>query len=368
MTGALHTPPHVCLARVASCRGSLTLPHCVSPLQASLGLSFAIGPVCGSWLYESYGQQRVFGTAATVAILNLVYIWLFVPETLKTNQIPGTFDIISKETQWQRLNPCRAMSVLNTSKRMKRLALIASLHALALWCKIATLLLYLRNHFAATEQQLGAFMSGLGTCFLVSEAFVLPLLTSCGVSGWVLVCGGLGAFVIQLLQIGFATSAHVVFMSAFWAISMGVVTPALGSLVSQEATCEVQGKAQGAIGGLRSLMEGFAPFIFGNLMEVFVPTPLPGACYLIAAGLVGVALVVALIESGACDGCTEDSYLDTVHPLVDTEHADNKPMIRQPGVSTYDSDSDLSETESGIDDFIDENPIEETSEIDNLLS
>ena len=138
--------------------------------QGAVGLSFTIGPALGAVISTSYGQRTLFWVAAAVGVVDVVYIAFCVSETFDTTKQT------SARAFWASVDPFRAMRVLVSSKRMVQLSIITALHGLALWCKISTLLLYLRSRFNAKEEQLGKFMSTLGACFLFSEALLTPFL------------------------------------------------------------------------------------------------------------------------------------------------------------------------------------------------
>ena len=50
---------------------------------ATFGLSFTIGPVCGSYIATNFGEHMVFLLAFVLVILNVLYIILKLPETAK---------------------------------------------------------------------------------------------------------------------------------------------------------------------------------------------------------------------------------------------------------------------------------------------
>lgn len=72
-------------------------------------------------------------------------------------------------------------------------------------------------------QDLGVFMSTMGACFLISEAVLLPVLVPI-FGEWLLTCVGLGALTLQMAQIGLARDARVIYVSAFYALMIGVVS------------------------------------------------------------------------------------------------------------------------------------------------
>ncbi len=81
-------------------------------------------------------------------------------------------------------------------------------------------------------------------------------------------------------------------ISALW----GVAVPASQSLITRQVEASAQGRVQGALMSLISLAGVFAPLAFAGTFALFIsdraPAHLPGAPWLLAAGLLFGALLV----------------------------------------------------------------------------
>lgn len=164
-------------------------PRFIRPLQASLGMSFAVGPLLGTSVASLVSRRFCFALAASMAVLNLAYVALILPETraatsegslIHASCLPKLSTVIQANPAidgghaavWRKANPISALAVLGVTPRMRGITMIAACHFMAMWCKIATLLLYLRGHFHVSQSEMGTFMTMLGTCFMVSQVTI----------------------------------------------------------------------------------------------------------------------------------------------------------------------------------------------------
>jgi MFS transporter, DHA1 family, tetracycline resistance protein len=80
----------------------------------------------------------------------------------------------------------------------------------------------------------------------------------------------------------------------------GFAGPSAQALMSQRVDPSEQGRLQGALAGLRGISGMLAPTLFTGVFAWFVgpnaPRPMPGAPFILAAGLLGVAFLIALFR------------------------------------------------------------------------
>ena len=55
---------------------------------ATFGLSFCLGPVSGSYIARQFGEKSVFFVSFVLVLINIAYIALYLPETVKV-QLPA---------------------------------------------------------------------------------------------------------------------------------------------------------------------------------------------------------------------------------------------------------------------------------------
>jgi DHA1 family tetracycline resistance protein-like MFS transporter len=109
---------------------------------------------------------------------------------------------------------------------------------------------------------------------------------------------GFGLFTISFLGYAFATSGWMMY---FWIMpfSLGTIASiATMALLSKQVPANQQGELQGAVSSLRSITACFAPLMMTGLFSYFTspaaPVYFPGASFLAASVLTGVALLLVI--------------------------------------------------------------------------
>ena len=320
---------------------------------ATFGLSFTIGPIAGGYLAHveddqsmSYtmgdfdseieedlntfnndsthvnihplGQKRVFLSSLVLTVLDLIYIYFILPESVKNSNgsiisplasprrpiNPGIEDdddenesVETTETRVSfsdKLNYFRqdvlpnAWSPLDTLKIftgdpfMYEVGCIALLYYTSLWAVVSTLMLYAVKRFKLGPERLGELMSALGLSTMISEAVLVRMIVpSIGEKKSMRL--GLAAFFLQCLVLGFAYEGWQLFICVLISMVANLVYPSLTSLVSSAVAPEMVGEALGAVNGVKALTEGLGPLVFGALMTISEKSILPGWPYLIAS-------------------------------------------------------------------------------------
>jgi MFS transporter, DHA1 family, tetracycline resistance protein len=109
---------------------------------------------------------------------------------------------------------------------------------------------------------------------------------------------GLAAGTLGFVFYGFAGTGWMFLaalpLSALW----GLAGPATQSLITSQVSADAQGRVQGALMSLVSLVGIFAPLMFASVFALFIsdhaPLHLPGAPWLLAGAWLFVGLLVAV--------------------------------------------------------------------------
>jgi len=324
---------------------------------ATFGLSFTIGPMAGGYLAhvvdvdvtssassmgqdegngmedvissgsgsggDTYylhplGQKRVFCTALVLTILDLLYIYFILPESVANPVIGGhtqrktqsqfqsqtqsgqeedddesimTYDTKTSLTeQWNSIrdivpnawSPLETLQLFRQDPFMYEVGTIAFLYYTSLWAVVSTLTLYAAKRFHMGPERLGELMSALGLSTMISEAVLVRMLVpNIGEKKSIRI--GLVAFSIQCIVLGFAYEGWHLFICVILSTVGNLVYPSLTSLVSSAVAPEMVGEALGAVNGVKALTEGIGPLFFGTLMTFSEKTALPGWPYLLAS-------------------------------------------------------------------------------------
>lgn len=277
---------------------------------ATFGLSFTIGPIAGGYLARSH-KQYVFVSSLLLTVLDLIYIYLFLPESRPADAVQSIRSMDTEHLKQFSWNPVNTIRLIAVDPFLRRVSKVAFLYYTGLWALISTLSVYAVKRFHLGPERLGELMSALGLSTMIAEAvlvrIMVPLL---GEKQSMKI--GLASFAIQCVVLGFAYEPWHLFVVAFFSLLGNLVYPSLSSLVSGSVEPESVGEALGAVNGIKALTEGIGPLVFGSLMTLSETSALPGWPYLLAA-----ALVVAAYQATTQlpDSANEDTHDEYIHEL-----------------------------------------------------
>jgi MFS transporter, DHA1 family, tetracycline resistance protein len=234
-------------------------------IGAAFGLGFILGPVLGGFLGQ-FGLRVPFFAAAVLALLNFLYGYFILPESLKPEN-RRAFD-------WKRANPWGA---LKTIKRYPvLLGLIGSL-----------LCIYISGHanqstwsyigiekFKWNEQMIGWSLGWVGlTVGLVQGVLSRSIIPKLGTTKSVYV----GLIIYGFAFILFAYASQTWMMFAFMTIFAfgGISGPALQGIISNQVPPNEQGELQGALTSLISITSIIGPLLMTNLFYYFTHSDAP---------------------------------------------------------------------------------------------
>jgi DHA1 family tetracycline resistance protein-like MFS transporter len=252
---------------------------------ATFGLSFCIGPITGSYLGNQFGPRIVFMFSLFLVIIDVLYIFFYLPETVQSVQVSHTTMKklgVAMEYLPNTWNISETFRVFKYDEFMSNLAIIVFLYYTSVWAIVSTLMVHVTRHLHFDSVTLGWLLSGYGVATMFSEGVVVRIIVP-----WIgeknSMRLGLVAFTCQCIIVAFAESKSTIFVSIMFSMFANLVYPSVSSLVSKVVEEDLQGEALGALNGIKALTEGFGPLIFGIFMAFYENTPIPGAPYLLAA-------------------------------------------------------------------------------------
>lgn len=286
ITGASFTTASAYIADVST---NETRAQNFGMLGAAFGLGFIIGPSVGGLLAE-YGLRVPFFVAAGFALLNALYGYFVLPESLsKENRRPF---------EWKRANPLG--SLLHLKKYPAVLGLITSLvlvyiaaHALqSTWTYINI------DRFHWSKKLLGLSLGVVGLMTLIVQGglirFINPKL---GNERSVYI--GLAIYSIGMLSFAFATQSWMMFAFMVPYCLGGIAGPALQAILSGHVPPSEQGELQGALTSMISLTSIVGPLVMTNLFAFFTrpgsSIHFSGAPFLLGSILLMVSAVIAYL-------------------------------------------------------------------------
>jgi len=255
-------------------------------IGAAWGFGFIIGPVIGGFLGE-IGPRVPFFVAAGLALSNVIYGLLVLPETLKEeNRRP--FD-------WRRANPVGALAHFRAYPLIIGLAAVIVLFQLAHDANPAIFTYYAIYKFGWTERDIGFALAFVGVTVIFSQTVLIRWTVKAfgeinsAYIGLIVAASGFAA-------LGLATESWMAYAALVPMAFMGLAMPSIRSLMTARVPDNAQGELQGAIASLMGLTMIAAPLIMTQLFRSFTsadaPIDLPGAPYFLAALLMLMAALM----------------------------------------------------------------------------
>ncbi len=245
-------------------------------MGAAFGLGFIIGPALGGILGQ-YGARVPFWAAAIASLLNVLYGYFVLPESL-------TIEIRRVLTK-KNLNPFKTLGFLGRETWILLLAGAAALNWLAQQVPPSSWVLYTEYRFGWDKRSNGLSFALLGLCSMFVQAWLIRVLSrKYGDKG--LLAIGLGFNIVGFVLLGSSSFGAMMLASMIlWSVSF-VGGPAIQSLVSGQFDETEQGAAQGALTSIQSLTGVVGPpiftFVFGYF-TVQAAVKIPGAPFYLGA-------------------------------------------------------------------------------------
>lgn len=258
-------------------------------IGAAFGLGFIVGPALGGFLGE-YGSRIPFMVAAGLSLLNWLYGYFILPESLKPeNRRP--FD-------WKRSNPLG--SLLNLRRYPLILGLVGALF-----------LIYIGNHavqgawsfytmekFKWSKKMVGFSLSFVGLIgAIVQGGLIRLIIPRIGPRRSLFI--GLTLYSIGNILFAFATESWMMFAFCIPYCLGGLTMPSMQGIISTQVPANEQGELQGALTSLMSFAAIFGPSIMTRLFYAFTRDTahiyFPGAPLLLAAVLSFISTIIVIM-------------------------------------------------------------------------
>ncbi|XP_075484121.1 uncharacterized protein LOC142524183 isoform X1 [Primulina tabacum] len=293
------------------------------------GIAF-VSAVLGNFSARFLSTSTAFQVAAAISVISLVYMRLFLRESLINNSI-----CLNKSTETECLlqkvpgkkwllfknlfSLDDSISLLRTSQPFSKVAVIAFFYNVAEFGLYDSLMYCLKAQFHFNKDQFADLLIISGIAGSISQLIIMPVFSPF-----------MGE--AKMLSIGlFFTFAHILLYSVAWAswvpyvaAMMCVVAvfalPCLRSIASKLTGSDEQGRAQGCITGISSFAGIIAPFAFTPLTALFLagnsPFYFPGFSIFCAAIAAMIALILSMMIRPAPATNSSVNSFNPAQPLV----------------------------------------------------
>jgi DHA1 family tetracycline resistance protein-like MFS transporter len=257
-------------------------------IGAAFGLGFIIGPVIGGVLGQ-YGARVPFFAAAGVTLLNWLYGYFVLPESLsKENRRP--FD-------WKRANPIGSLMHLRKYPVISGLVISLVCIYVAAHAVQSTWSYFTMEKLKWDEAMVGYSLGVVGILVSLVQGLLIRYTTPLfGPKKSVYI--GLALYTLGLILFAFASQSWLMFVFLVPYCLGGVAGPALQALMSNQVPANEQGELQGALTSLISVTSIVGPPLMTRLFAFYTkPTAMvyfPGAPFLAGAVFMLVSLLMAM--------------------------------------------------------------------------
>lgn len=256
-------------------------------MGAAFGLGFIVGPALGGWL-GSYGPRIPFIAAACLALVNWLYGFFILPESLRPeNRRPFT---------WKRANPVGTLSSLFKYPVVRGLFIALAFIYIASHAAQTNWAYYTKEKFDWDTKQIGISLAVVGVVFAIVMGglirFIIPKLGQQRS-----IYTGLMLYSLGFLLYAFATEGWMMYAITIVYCLGGIAGPALQGIMSGIVSPNQQGELQGGFTSMMSATSIIGPILMSSIFHYFTKSHdayyFPGAAMVLGAILTLVSALLA---------------------------------------------------------------------------
>lgn len=245
----------------------------------AFGLGFIIGPYIGGKLSDPnlvswFNFETPFWFAAILCLVNIILVIRFFFETLKT---PSTKPI-------DLLQGFRNIGAAVNKSHLRKIFLVVFLVTFGFSIFTQFLQVFLIQKFSFSQSDIGDYFAFIGICIAITQGFITRLISK-RLKPDMAVSIFMFTLAIALVLILFpGQSMYLYLLSPLIAVSQGVMSPNLQTIVSNSGGPQEQGEILGMNQSVQSLAQGIPPIVAGIVVSInmYLPISLAAAFTLMA--------------------------------------------------------------------------------------
>jgi MFS transporter, DHA1 family, tetracycline resistance protein len=258
-------------------------------LAAAAGVvGMAAGPAIGG-LLGSWNLRAPFWVAAALCLINFLYGWLILPESLAPER--------RSSLSWSRLNPTGALwALVRDYPALLRVGAAVALLTLVGQSLNVIIIPYTITRYKWASGDIGALLMVFGPASMVAQLAGVPYLVG-KVGEWGTMVIGLGLQIAGMILIGAATTGLGCWAGFTVSVLGSVAGPAWQSLMSRTVSSSDIGRLTGAMASVGAITCIVGPWLFTTFFAAVLRgggTYLPlGSPFYLCAVVTGVGLAIA---------------------------------------------------------------------------
>ena len=232
---------------------------------ASFGVGFMLGPVVGGLIGDSLGPRAPFIAAGILSLLNVIYGYIFLPETLAEDK--------RRPFEWRRSNPLGSIKSLGRIKGVKSLIFVLFMLAAAHTVYPTTYAFSTIEGLNWTSGDVGISLGAFGIASMIVQGGLIRIIIPKIGLFWAGAIGMVSA-IIAYTMMGSADKGWIIYAAGPFAAFAGLYGPALTNMMSSRISESEQGELQGAIGAAQGLALMIGPFLMAGMFNRYGDTAL----------------------------------------------------------------------------------------------
>lgn len=235
----------------------------------AFGLGFIIGPYLGGKLADPtlvswFNFETPFWFSAILCLVNLALVYLYFFETLKQRS----------ERPLSALQGFRNIASAFARPQLLNIFIVVFLLMFGFSIFTQFLQVYLFQKFHYNQSDIGDYFGYIGICIALTQGVLTRMLSKRLQPRQAVSTFGFTLSVALLMVLVPQQSMYLYLVAPFVAMSQGILTPNLQTLVSNSGTAQEQGEILGINQSVQSLAQAILPILAGFIVSIHLNLPI----------------------------------------------------------------------------------------------
>ncbi|XP_038115891.1 hippocampus abundant transcript 1 protein isoform X4 [Culex quinquefasciatus] len=233
-------------------------------VSATFAASLVISPALGAYLNDKYSEPLIVALATAIAVLDVFFILVAVPESLPEKVRPSSW---GAPISWEQADPFAALRKVGLDHTILMQCVTVLLSYLPEAGQYSCIFVYLKLKMHFSSIDVSIFIAVVGILSILAQVILGDLMKALGAKRTIII--GLLFEMLQLLWYGFGSQMWMMWAAGILASLASITYPAISAFVSIHSNPDQQGVVQGMVTGMRGLCNGLGPAMFGVIFYVF---------------------------------------------------------------------------------------------------